>query len=323
MRQKKILILSIAILSATLGWFGEKESSAGEFPIVTECSIADAYGNIVPGGYMRISPGDVDGELVWPIPIDCTVTGTRSYEWRYETPFTTWGQGVTLVPECSPLLGISFVDGGPINGNGNGGQIYLPGTGDPTTGFGKGIYTDYTVRTASAAALTFAAFFTQEFAEQRNVSWQYKVGKNLYYCPKIAGPACPGDGLLPVSTQQNVVVAGQSYTLYKNRYGCIKKIIDQYGGELSEDLPDQTGVFTAPVLSCLSPEGTGQCNECVITTAAHSPHYNTYVLNGKPYTSKPFCRTDRGERNIIPTGSIYPTNCEVFNGTTWVSHSDF
>jgi hypothetical protein len=177
LKKKYISLLFIALVAVML-LAGNKVMAADEAP--TSCILVDANGNVSPYSLSVLSDPATG---TWPIPVN----GTNQYLWAYAIGGSLSGinQLDALEPVCSPDLGYSITSGG---------QVIAPGAGDPTTTFGLGNYQDYVIRLAySAGTQGLPAnynFLTTKSGSFQKSSMQIKVGKSIYYCQNIVGPAC-------------------------------------------------------------------------------------------------------------------------------------
>jgi hypothetical protein len=259
--------------------------------------------------YSRTSAGDfvasaykIDFLGVAPVP-DPNASSGIVYKWTYGIQFAGANSEYDIaVPACN-----NGCEEGVIYSGGPSISVLPPGTGDKNTNWLVGNFQSQVVQLpASSSSGNSIYFYTSKLSIPAATSMQVKSGKTLYYVKDILGPTCPVDSLSPWTTNQEVTISGNSYLLIRNRFGCIKQVF-QDGDPIplqpvSLTIGEDGSTEVPPgLLLCSSTEGKGGCNECIITTLGGSPHYTYFTINGVPYKSKPFCLTDKGEKNILNT----------------------
>jgi hypothetical protein len=176
---------------ANLGPFVlEAVPNAGEFPVVGTCQVNNAPVACAFWAYRFSGPSGTDNQLNILIPAALDVYVNQLY-----------------APTNTTFIGCQ--------------QLYAPGAGDPTTGFGKGIITYKTCRLAlnfDAGPGTPNLVLATALSSPGALPVQEKSGKSIYF-EDILGPFTAGVPRLATTSQEITTKNGAVLTVDINRTG--------------------------------------------------------------------------------------------------------
>lgn len=287
------IVALVAVLSSSHGWAAECGSDSSY--LYSRTSAGDFVQSTYTITFLGVAPVTIT---------DSAGISRQVYKWSYGIQFAGSNSEYDIsVPACTNGCeeGVTYSGGSSVTVN-------SPGTGDKNTNWLVGDFQNQVIQLpANSSSGNSIYFYTSRNSIPAATSMQVKSGRTLYYVKDILGPTCPSDTLSPWTTSQNVDISGNSYVLLRNRFGCIKQVLQD--GQPLEIVPLdlQDGTSNSGLLQCSSTDGKGGCNECIITTMGGSPHFTYFTINGVPYKSKPFCLTDKGEQNLLTGTTI--TDC--------------
>lgn len=217
-------------------------------------------------------------------PYVVNVGGVDKLLWSYDLPNgPSVNQMSLLAPACCEDSGYEAVSGG---------QVILPGSGDPTSGLGKFNFQDFVIRLAYSNPYAYA-FYTRKPIQGSfplgNVSIQIKSGKNYYACENIAAPVCGESALIPISLSGAMTIGGHDVCYNKDLRGCINKLYNcGTGVEYPKDPPLPAG----EQYDCGDALGADKCRQCIQSNEA-SPGCSSVVVMGSVTRIPPGCCSRR------------------------------
>jgi len=305
MGKRKIKNTPVAVLVALLALFLSTGIAAGGPPApATSCALVTSTGASTPVS-VKTCPGTSSGVCetggAWPVP--GSTLGSSGTLWRYQLVNGTGTQAAILVPVCYPHSNNYFVPANLTTGT-----VYpAPAITGSTNWNGFGVWDVYdnlvTITSIGSSPFVFGTDNVNPLPI-RATPMQFKVGKDYYYCPNIAGPDCEEyvNPLVPVTRVQTLAINGAFFKLTRSIYGCISEVSVCENADFTGCYNIEPGATIGgeTVLNCADTSGMGNCQECSIITTG-SPTCTTLTSGGTPYQS---C--------VCPSGNywIYDTNAD-------------
>lgn len=205
----KMIFRLLFVLMAVTMLFGITDARS------QECTLVQiSGGSTSPTPYTLTFTGQTPCTPQSPCIDKENISHTTGSLWNYKAGGSIGSitQLLILAPVCNPDLGV-FVQGG--------GQVMTAGIGDSTTGYGAGDFQDEVARLALNSSSTYSLGVSSDVGI-RDTSVQIRVSKNLYYCPSIPGPDCPGPADIPVLRQKNLLIDGMYVKLNIDQSNCVQ-----------------------------------------------------------------------------------------------------